>query len=111
MIRTTARIVVGTLCFVGPAILAGTVVKASDCPDFGLQDEARVAFCTEFQELLYAPYNPDSKRGNEDQNRREFEKILGSDPLWGEVYRSDPKKTLELIERIRQAGGLAQDRD
>lgn len=32
--------------------------------------------------------------------------LIETDPLWGEVYRTDPKRTLELISRIRESGGL-----
>lgn len=110
MSPTTFRMRLCSVSFVVAAyLLAATIVRASECPDFGLSDDAQLQFCAEFQDLLYAPYNPDSNRGNEDRQRRDLENLLKSDPLWGEVYRSDPKKTLELIDRIRQAGGLRQD--
>ena len=109
MISRPDRICRGAACFAVVCLLAITTVSASDCPDFGLSGKAQKQFCAEFQELLYAPYNPSNKRGNEDRRRLDLEEVLKSDPLWGEIYRSDPQKTLEMIDRIRKAGGLPQD--
>lgn len=90
-------------------LLGAPPVFASDCPDLGLQGAERAVFCAEFEALLYAPYSPGSDRSSADLEADDIGKIFNSDPLWGEVYRSDPKKTLDLINRIRNAGGLQTD--
>jgi len=77
-----------------------------DCPDFGVQSDQQDAFCDAFEDLLYAPHRGHGDRSVTPEERRKFDWILESDPLWAEVYRSDPKSTLQLIARIRDAGGL-----
>lgn len=79
---------------------------AQECPSLGLSALEEKKFCLEFEELLYAPFDPKTDRSMGKRSKKKVEKILESDPLWGEVYRSDPKRTLELIVRIRNAGGL-----
>lgn len=96
------------ICF-GVLIAAPQTVLASDCPDFELPANDQQAFCAEFEALLYAPYTPGSDRNSNARERKELDALLGSNPLWGEVYRSDPKQTLDLINRIRAAGGLSDD--
>lgn len=89
------------------AILPASV-HAQDCPKLGLSESEAKPFCKEFRELLYAPYDPKSDRDFSTKDRRDLDRILKNDPLWGEVYRSDPKQTLDLIQRIREAGGLQE---
>ena len=90
-------------------LLGAPPAVSSECPDLGLQGAERAAFCAEFEALLYAPYSPGSDRSSAELEADDIGQILKSDPLWGEVYRSDPKKTLDLINRIRNAGGLQTD--
>lgn len=81
---------------------------AQDCPDLGLssaQDQGR--FCAELLGLLHAPYDPSGTRGDRDILDPETNRILDTIPEFGEAYRSDPRKTLALLKRIRDAGGLA----
>ncbi|WP_424973230.1 hypothetical protein [Dinoroseobacter sp. S76] len=82
-------------------------VAAADCPDLGLSGAKATLFCAEFKELLYAPYKPEAERDST-QPSDTIKRILESDSLWGEVHRADPKKTLALISRIRDAGGLSE---
>ncbi|MEM1267689.1 MAG: hypothetical protein AAGI50_16915 [Pseudomonadota bacterium] len=84
------------------------VHAASGCPEFGVSEKAQASFCAELLKILYAPAAPSRDRGSEqgDRQSQKLRDLLGSDPLWAEAYRSDPKRTLELIARIRGAGGL-----
>ena len=82
---------------------------AEDCPSFGLPERQEERFCTEFRDLLFAPYKPNTNRATAaDRDKSNVDKWIKSNPLWGEVYRSDPKRTLDLISRIRKAGGEPQ---
>lgn len=82
---------------------------ASDCPRLGLPQPKEERFCKEFRDLLYAPYNPNTKRAVPGrQPNKDIRPLLKSNPLWGEVYRSDPKRTLQLLARIKKAGGDPQ---
>ena len=83
----------------GPAL-------SSDCPDFGLTGPDQQTYCDEFKDLLYAPFAPNSDRNSSLEEQQKMDALIADDPLWGEVYRTDPKRTLELIARIRDAGGL-----
>jgi hypothetical protein len=86
--------------------MAPAFASTADCPDLGLSQDLEVQYCAEFQALLYAPFNQNADRSLSSKDRKDMDALIGSDPLWGEVFRSDPKQTLELINRIRQAGGL-----
>lgn len=81
-------------------------VADAACPDLGVDDQAaRERFCAELSEILLAPYDADravSRDSLDDSVRRS----LLSSPELSEAYRSDPKRTLALIARIRAAGGL-----
>lgn len=81
------------------------VADASDCPDFGLTEAKEKEFCEEFRALLYAPFSPNSDRNSSSEDQRRIDALIEEDPLWGEVYRADPRRTLELLTRIRDAGG------
>ena len=91
-----------------PLFGAATPGFANDCPDLGLSSSERDAFCREFRELLYAPFDPGSDRTASNRPSADITAIIESDSLWGEIYRSDPKQTIDLITRIRSAGGLDQ---
>lgn len=75
-----------------------------DCEVLGLENALeRDAFCTALQKLI--PDQPTRSMGMltelPDEPWAEIEMIQ-------EAFRADPRKTLELIERIKNAGGLAQ---
>lgn len=97
------------MAIVCAAVLAGigTPGQSSDCPELNLPADSQQTYCEQFRELLYGPFRSGSDRDANPPGKT-IESILTSDPLWGEVYRADPKKTLELIARIRDAGGLQQ---
>jgi len=96
------------IALVGPSWTQAQA-QAADCPQVGVSGAQHERFCQEFRKLLYAPYKPLAKRSAPSKKQRsEAEEFLKSDPLWGEVYRSDPKRTLALIERIKKAGGQPQ---
>ena len=81
--------------------------QASDCPDFGqITKEKADTFCAEFLDLLYAPLRTGEDRGSAAAPRQDVEDLIGANPLWSEVYRADPGRTLKLINRIQDAGGL-----
>lgn len=96
-----------SVAFVVVLSVSSTPGAAADCPDLGLSGAKATLFCAEFKELLYAPYKPEAERDST-QPSDTIKRILESDSLWGEVHRADPKKTLALINRIRDAGGLAE---
>ena len=84
--------------------------ETTDCPDLGL-DNAFLSdhFCAQLQAIL--PQEGEAtgttrsitQEGNpdlpQDQDWANF-------PLIQDAFRADPRKTLELIERIKGAGGL-----
>lgn len=95
------------ICFLGAAFIATPHKSlAADCPDLKLGQDETQQFCAEFRELLYAPFQPGGNRQVPGVLPSDVDRIIQSDALWGEVYRSDPKQTLDLINRIRSAGGL-----
>ncbi|MEM9707635.1 MAG: hypothetical protein AAF871_02500 [Pseudomonadota bacterium] len=80
---------------------------AGACPSFGLPSDYLAAFfCQELAELA----GPRTRNADLDAGKPDSEAI---GPDWLEIpairaaWRSDPAKTLRLIERIREAGGRA----
>lgn len=97
------------------AVLAGLTPQLAqardplpDCPDLGLQSDFLAAYyCDQFERIVLdgetrtiGPDQPELPDGPG------FE-WLQSD-LLQEAWRVDPKKTLDLIDRIRTAGGLPE---
>lgn len=78
---------------------------------FGLADPAQVErFEAELNDILLAPPLPGQRAfgGKQMPDDPEIARILGGDNGLAEAWRADPRATLALIERIRQAGGLSQ---
>ena len=98
-----------TPIFIAACQVLGTTAFASDCPNFGVEQKQQIHFCSEFLELLYAPYEPDQNRETGRDQSEAVEDVINSDSLWGEIYRADPAKTLDLIKRIKDAGGLKKN--
>ncbi len=83
-----------------------TLASAQDCPELGLENEFLTDhFCAQLQAIapgtgttrsITQEGNPDLPDG---QDWAEF-------PLIQDAFRADPRKTLELIARIKGAGGL-----
>lgn len=78
-----------------------------NCPEIGLTGPGKDRFCAEFRDLLYAPYNPSTTRSDGLRPDTRTTDLINTDALWGEVFRAHPSKTLDLIQRIRDAGGLS----
>ena len=85
-----------------------SVGAAEACPSFGL-DSAYLSdfFCDQFGEIA----GPKTRtitgkppKGSEDGLTRPYPEWLDL-PVVQDAWRSDPAKTLKLIERIRDAGG------
>lgn len=84
---------------------------AEACPSFGLTSPyLSEYFCVQLDDIT-APKTRGMTR-NDDPSRSHGDTVLThptSDwmqlPLVQEAWRSDPAKTLKLIERIREAGG------
>jgi hypothetical protein len=89
---------------------AGGASAAATCGDLGLQN----AYLTQFYcgQLTDLADRPPVTRGIQDGSQPEED--AAAPALWGEIpiirdaYRADPRKTLALIERIRNAGGLPE---
>lgn len=87
---------------------AAPVQASGDCPAFGLSSAfLQEHFCSQLRDLS-APAGTGTTRsilpeGDPDQPLSEDWAAL---PLIQDAYRADPQKTLELIARIRGAGGL-----
>ncbi|MEO0991566.1 MAG: hypothetical protein AAFX00_11510 [Pseudomonadota bacterium] len=62
-------------------------------------------FCAELRDLA----EPGGTRSAQDPNVEELPPELMEIELIQEAYRADPRKTLDLIKRIKSAGGLQQD--
>lgn len=81
---------------------------ASTCPDFGIGDTAeRDSVCAELNDILIAPYNAE-RAGDRSDEGSDLNEILRSFGELSEAYRSDPVRTLDLIKRIKAAGGLTE---
>lgn len=82
---------------------------ASCAGELGLSDPAaKSAFCAELDALLLEPYDGTAGERSGDDLPPEVARILEDFPEFFEAYRSHPQKTLDLIERIRDLGGLAK---
>lgn len=79
--------------------------ETDDCPPLDLPQSYAAAYCEEFRDILYGPFNPGGTRDAESVPNA-VEQIIEGHALWDEVYRADPRRTLALIQRIRDAGGL-----
>lgn len=99
--KSTSKVLLATA-----ALFAATPAFAGlDCPDLGLTGAKNERFCDEFRDLLYAPARPNANRGVAQKSAKRARPVIESDPLWGEVFRADPERTLDLIARIKRAGG------
>ncbi len=88
---------------------AGATAQSEDCPDLGLENEfLSTHFCAQLQAIVPGTGTTRSitQEGNPDlpdgQEWADF-------PLIQDAFRADPRKTLDLIERIKGAGGLPVD--
>ena len=85
--------------------------EAVECPDLGL-DSAFLSdhFCAQLQAIVpqegaaTGTTRSITQEGNPDLPQGED---WASFPMFQDAYRADPRKTLELIERIKGAGGLS----
>lgn len=89
--------------------MTATAASASDCAELDLTSEGLTQyFCDALKDIGDAPERTRSA-GSGGQSE--------ADPLpdWAEVeiikeaYRADPRKTLDLIKRIKNAGGLGDN--
>lgn len=87
-------------------MFAATTAAAEDCGELGIPNAYLGAlFCAELREMLVPSA---TTRGIPDDG-------ITPDAAWSgieilrDAYRADPKKTLELIRRIKDAGGLASE--
>ena len=83
-------------------------VQAETCPSFGLSSEYLAQlFCRQLDEIV-PPATRSARpgeQGPEPTGALPDDAWLALAPV-AEAWRSDPAKTLRLIERIRDAGGL-----
>ena len=91
-------------------LLSGTgAAKAEDC-DFGLSSRYLTdLYCSELRTLL----DDSQTTRSMDAAPGEVAEVPEGEPWSGigiirDAYRADPKKTLALIARIRNAGGLVE---
>lgn len=91
-------------------VAAPSLASAQDCADFGLTSRYLTGFyCDEFRSLA-----GDAERTRSMNSTPGAETPLPEGEIWGEIdiireaWRADPKKTLALIARIRNAGGLVE---
>lgn len=101
------------LCSTLSLIATAAAATETTCPDLGVENAFLADhFCAQLQAIV--PQDGDAtgitrsitQEGNpdlpDDQNWANF-------PLIEDAYRADPRKTLELIARIKGAGGLATE--
>jgi len=103
--RTDMRI-----CLAAVALLASAGSAAAEgCEALGLQSSYLTElYCSELEAL--AEDNEATRSVTEGETVSEPEDpFLRNIEVIREAYRADPKKTLALIARIRNAGGLAGD--
>lgn len=92
-----------TLTLLAPAARAEV-----DCPDFGLGDASlQERFCEELNTLLAAPYDGGTSDRSNGAPRDALMQLIEQDAVLFEAYRSQPQRTLDLIKRIQDAGGLS----
>jgi hypothetical protein len=91
--------------------LAATIARADTCPDLGL-DSAYLTqfFCDQFAEIIAdgttRSIDPDDPDGPDLPEGPGTGWV--AEEMLQEAWRMDPRKTLELIDRIRTAGGLPE---
>ena len=96
------------ICF--PCAVAGAEVD-EECPDFGIESEyLQQFFCDQLNGILAQTGKdrsswPSGEEPPEEETLPPWRQIKGLD----EAYNRDPRKTLELIERIKAAGGLGEN--
>jgi hypothetical protein len=80
------------------------------CPSFGFQSaHLSEFFCRQIDEFV----GPSTRSLSGSQEDHAQEDLTRPDPAWMDIpeieraWRSDPAKTLRLIDRIRDAGGRA----
>jgi len=90
-------------------IASAQIAHASNCGDLGLSNPYLAEhFCTQLTGI--AGTDEATRSINDGTDTDGSEALL---PEWSEyeilqdAYRADPKKTLELIARIKKAGGLS----
>lgn len=94
------RHVFAILVLVGVAAPA----HAEDCSELGLTNGYLTEhFCAQLRELAGSGTTRGMQPDNNDTLADRFHDL----EIIQDAYRADPRKTLELIERIRNAGGLA----
>lgn len=85
--------------------LATPSVAEEVCPALGFQSTyLNDLYCQRLKEI--AEEAPDAPTRSVDMLDDETRRILDGAGLMRDAYHADPKKTLELIKRIREAGGL-----
>lgn len=84
--------------------------EAVECPDLGLENAfLSDHFCAQLLAIVPGEGAPTgttrsiTQEGNPDLPQGEE---WANFPMFQDAYRADPRKTLELIERIKGAGGL-----
>jgi len=102
----TPSVTVGVLLAIAALFTSLPTHAAQDCPELGLTGAQEDEYCGAFRELLYAPARPNDNRGVSKRKAKQAQGVIESDPLWREVFRADPERTLDLIARIKRVGGL-----
>ena len=86
-------------------LLAGVAAPAhaEDCSELGLTNGYLTEhFCSQLRDLAGSGATRSMAPSADDTLADQFHDL----EIIQEAYRADPRKTLELIERIRNAGGL-----
>lgn len=97
--RIAARMIVLAICFATPTL------AEEHCPAFGFQSSyLNDLYCQRLREIVEEA--PDAPTRSVDMLDDDTRRILDGASLMRDAYHADPKKTLELIKRIREAGGL-----
>ena len=97
--RKAARIAFLAICLAPPAM------AEEDCPALGFRSTyLNELYCQRLKEIVEEA--PDAPTRSIDMLDDESRRIIEEVGLIRESYHADPKKTLELIKRIREAGGL-----
>jgi hypothetical protein len=83
--------------------------RADDCAALGIPDPAAAeALCAELRNLASEGSTPRRLGGSSDSRDPVLDDWPEAD-LVQDAYRADPRKTLELIRRIKDAGGLTSE--
>ena len=92
-------------------IAASSPAQAGDCAALGLDEERLTElFCAELKAVGAGPATSRGlgDSGTADTEAPVLEKWADID-LIQDAYRQDPRKTLDLIRRIKDAGGLGAE--